>query len=52
MEVSGQFHVLAALPPGVPVTHRIGGWLGTRAGLHAMENREVSTFRQELNSDF
>jgi hypothetical protein len=30
-EVSGQLHVLAALPPG------IGGWVDHRAGLDDME---------------
>jgi len=30
MEVSDQFHALAALPPGeiAPGTHWIGGWVG------------------------
>jgi hypothetical protein len=32
--VSGQRHALAALPPARPGTHCIGGWVGTRAGLH------------------
>jgi hypothetical protein len=30
VEVSGHLHAPAALPPG---THRIGGWVGPRAGL-------------------
>jgi hypothetical protein len=34
MEVSGQLHVPAALPPETkPGTHRIGGWVVPRAGL-------------------
>jgi hypothetical protein len=42
MEVSGQFHVLAALPPGeiAPGTHWIGGWVGPRADWDATENRK------------
>ena len=34
MEVGGQRHTPAALPPGKrPGTHRTGGWVGHRAGL-------------------
>jgi hypothetical protein len=34
MEVSGQLHAAAALPPVKnPGTHWIGGWVGPRAGL-------------------
>jgi len=42
MEVSGQFHALADLPPGVraPDTHRIGGWVGPRAGLDVVSKRK------------
>jgi hypothetical protein len=45
MEVSGQLHALADLPPGerAPCTHCIGGWVGPRAGLDAVENRKSST---------
>jgi len=40
MEVSGQLHALAALPPGEsPGTHYIGGWVGPRAGLDAVARR-------------
>jgi hypothetical protein len=35
MEVSGQLHTLAALHLG------IGGWVGFRSGLDAMEKRTV-----------
>jgi hypothetical protein len=38
MEVSGELHVPAALPKGKsPGAHWIGGWVGPRAGLEAME---------------
>jgi hypothetical protein len=39
LEVSGQIHAAAAIPPGerVPSTHWIGGWVGPRAGLDYME---------------
>jgi hypothetical protein len=42
MEVSGQLHVPVALPPGkgAPVTHWIGGWVGSRADLDAMAKRK------------
>jgi hypothetical protein len=43
MEVSGQLHAPAALPPGKesPGIHWIGGWVGPRAGLDATEKREA-----------
>jgi hypothetical protein len=34
MEVSGQLHTPAALPPG---THSIGSWVGPKAGLEPIE---------------
>jgi hypothetical protein len=39
LEVSGQLHALAALPPGerAPGTHWIRGWVGPRAGLDDMK---------------
>jgi hypothetical protein len=38
MEVSGQLHPPAALPPG---THWIGGCVGARAGLDAVQKRNI-----------
>jgi hypothetical protein len=42
MEVSGQLHAPGALPPGerAPGSHWIGGWIGPRAGLDAVEKRK------------
>jgi hypothetical protein len=39
MELSGQLHALAALHPGKEPsgTHCIGGWVGPRASLDAVE---------------
>jgi hypothetical protein len=38
MGVDGQLYAPAALPPGKrPGTHRIGGWVGPRAGLDGCE---------------
>jgi hypothetical protein len=39
LEVSGQFHAQAALPPGKepPHTHWIGGWVGPKPNLEDME---------------
>ena len=34
MGVGGQQDAPAALPPGKPSTHCIGGWVGPRAGLY------------------
>jgi hypothetical protein len=43
MEMSGQLHALAAFPPGeiVPGTLWIGGWVGHRTDLDAVENRKI-----------
>jgi hypothetical protein len=43
MEVSGQLHVSAALPPGkARSTHWIGIWVGSIAGLVAVGKRKIS----------
>jgi hypothetical protein len=44
MEMSGQPHTPAALPPG---THWIGGWLGPRAVLDAVVKRKIPSPCQE-----
>jgi hypothetical protein len=43
MELSGQPHVPAALLPRerAPAAHRIGGWVGPRAGLDAVVRGEI-----------
>jgi hypothetical protein len=55
MEVSGQLHASAALPPPsgetVPGIHCIGGWLDPRAGLDLMEKKEVSFPCRKWNRD-
>jgi hypothetical protein len=44
MEVSGQFHAPAALPPVKPPgTHWIGGWVGPRTGLDAVVKKIART---------
>jgi hypothetical protein len=45
MEVSGQLHAPAGLPPGKKAhsTYWIGGWVGTRAGLDDVEKRKFLT---------
>jgi hypothetical protein len=42
MEVSGQLHAPATLPPWerAPGTHCIGNWVSPRAGLNLMEKRK------------
>jgi hypothetical protein len=42
MEVSDQLHTPSILPPMEkgPSTHRIGGWVGPRVGLDAVEERK------------
>jgi hypothetical protein len=51
MEVSGQLHVPAALPPRerAPSTHWIGGWMGLRAVLNAAVKRKIPSHRRESN---
>jgi hypothetical protein len=52
MEVSGQLHAPAALPPRerAPGTHWIGGWVGPRAVLDiAVVKRKIPSTRRESN---
>jgi hypothetical protein len=50
MEVSGQLQAQAALPQGKdPGTHWTGGWVGSRAGLDAVEQRKISCPCRESN---
>jgi hypothetical protein len=50
MEVSGQIHALAALPPGKrgPDTHWTGGWVGPRAGLDNVEKMKTLHRREAI----
>jgi hypothetical protein len=43
MEVSGQLHAPAALPPGerAPGTHWIRCWVSPRVGLDVVEERKI-----------
>jgi hypothetical protein len=48
MEVSGQLHAPAALPPGEnPSTRWIGGWVGPRAVLDTVVKRKIPSSRRE-----
>jgi hypothetical protein len=49
MEVSGQLHAPAALPPGEEGTHWIGGWVGPRAVLDAVVKRKNPSPPRESN---
>jgi hypothetical protein len=51
MEVSGQLHAPAALPPGKepPVPFGIGGWVGPRTVLNAVVKRKIPSPRRESN---
>jgi hypothetical protein len=51
MDVSGQLHAPAALPPRerAPGTHWIGGWVGPRAILDAVVKRKIPSPRRESN---
>jgi hypothetical protein len=42
MEVSGELHALAHLPPKgkAPSTHCVGGWVGPRSSLDAAKKKE------------
>jgi hypothetical protein len=50
MEVSGQIHATAALPPGKDPPIHIG-WVITRAGMDAVKQRKISYPCRELNPD-
>jgi hypothetical protein len=50
MEVSGQLHAPAALPPGKdPGPHWRGGWVSPRAVLDAVVERKIPSPRRESN---
>jgi hypothetical protein len=51
MEVSGQLHAPAALPPGKdpPGTRWIGGWVGPRAVLEAVVKRNIPSPLRKSN---
>jgi hypothetical protein len=51
MEVIGQLHAPAALPPKErdPRTHWIAGWVGPRAGLDAVVKRKLPSPCQDSN---
>jgi hypothetical protein len=50
MEVGGQLHSPAALPPGKePMAHWIGGWVGPRAVLDMVVKRKIPSPRRESN---
>jgi hypothetical protein len=53
MEVSGQLHTPAALPPGErgPRTNWIGGWVGPRADLDAVAKRKKKSPITALATD-
>jgi hypothetical protein len=54
MEMSGQLHGPAALPPGKepPVTHWIGGCMGLRFGMDAVvSKKEIRSPRRESKPD-
>jgi hypothetical protein len=54
MEASGQLHDAAALPQDKQtlLSYTIGGWVGPRAGLDAMEKRKTSCPCQVSNPRF
>jgi hypothetical protein len=53
MEVSGQLHAPAALPPRERATdtHWTGGWVGPRAVLDAVVKRKIPSPHRESNPD-
>jgi hypothetical protein len=52
MEVNGQVHAQAALPPGkeTPGTHGIRGWVGPRALLDLVVKRKIHSPRRDSNT--
>jgi hypothetical protein len=53
MEVNGQFHAPAYLPPRerTPSTHWIGGRVGPRIGLATVSKRKIPSPRRQSNTD-
>jgi len=52
MDVSGQLHAPAALPPGKKHrTHYIGGWVGPRASLDTVSKRKIPSPCWESNPE-
>jgi hypothetical protein len=51
MEMSGQLHALATLPPGIqpPHTQWIGVLVGPQTGLDCMEKGQISCLYRESN---
>jgi hypothetical protein len=49
MEVSGQLHAPAALPPGKEPVVPIAGWVCPRAVLEAVVKRKIPSPRRESN---
>jgi hypothetical protein len=50
MEVHGQLHATAALPPEKkPYTYSIGGWVELRAGADDLEKRGLFLLYQDSN---
>jgi hypothetical protein len=53
MELGGQLYALAtSLPRREPRTHWIGGWVGPRVNVDAMEKRKISYPRRESKLDY
>jgi hypothetical protein len=53
MEMNGQLHVPAALSQGgkTPDTHGIGGWMGPRSSLDAVDKRKIYTAGNQTQTD-
>jgi hypothetical protein len=53
MQVNGQLHDPAALPPGetAPSTQFIVGWVGPRSGLYITKKRKISYTYHESSPD-
>jgi hypothetical protein len=48
MDMSGQLHALQERAPGA---HRIGGWVGPRAGLNTVEKKKIPSPRRDSKPD-
>jgi hypothetical protein len=51
MEMSGQFHALAALSPDKNCSHCLGGWVSPRGVINVLDKRNISCPCRDSNAE-